>query len=235
VKQKQLCALCGINTATTREHVPPKSIFLQPRPNNLITIPCCKACNNGSSKSDEKFKVYLGLHAAMYSPNGEKLFQEALKTLNRSPKLKSQVLEGLIDIDAKTPAGLTLLGYKGIKWDNKTYVSTLTKISKGLFFHHFGCVVPDDIIVKDYFFNSMPITKLSILNEGAVNEDSFRYYFGYAEGTSIWIYKFYNALYGAIILVDKQHKDRFEESTPTIEDIFQKKSVQYPTIINPYK
>lgn len=36
-----LCCYCGINSSTTKDHIPPKSIFNKPLPNNLITVPYC--------------------------------------------------------------------------------------------------------------------------------------------------------------------------------------------------
>jgi len=52
------CVLCRERPATTMDHVPPKGLFLQPRP-PLITIPACEICNGGASEDEEKFKVYV--------------------------------------------------------------------------------------------------------------------------------------------------------------------------------
>lgn len=53
------CVLCGINTATSREHVPPESFFERPYPPNLITVPACASCNQGSQQDDEYLLAYL--------------------------------------------------------------------------------------------------------------------------------------------------------------------------------
>ncbi len=65
------CCYCGTKEATTRDHVPPKAIFNKPRPDDLITVPCCFECNNQASSFDEKFKAYLGMHIARQG--GERL------------------------------------------------------------------------------------------------------------------------------------------------------------------
>jgi hypothetical protein len=57
----QTCALCGFRPATTREHVPSKSLFPQPRPDDLITVPACASCNQGTQKEDEYFRKTLAL------------------------------------------------------------------------------------------------------------------------------------------------------------------------------
>lgn len=58
-----ICALCGIRPATTAEHVPAKSLFAKPRPNDLITVPACALCNQGSQANDDYFRKTLALIA----------------------------------------------------------------------------------------------------------------------------------------------------------------------------
>ena len=64
-KQKRfdLCALCGQRQIITREHVPPKNLFLPPRPRNTITVPVCEPCNHGYHLDDEYFRVYVATGA----------------------------------------------------------------------------------------------------------------------------------------------------------------------------
>ena len=67
-KQKKVgvCALCGKTLQVTREHVPPKNLYLPPRPENTITVPVCEPCNHGYHLDDEYFRVYV---AAGAKPN----------------------------------------------------------------------------------------------------------------------------------------------------------------------
>ena len=58
-----ICALCGIQPATTDEHIPAKSLFDQPRPNDLITVPACGPCNYGTQPDDDYFRDSLALIA----------------------------------------------------------------------------------------------------------------------------------------------------------------------------
>ena len=47
------CIYCG-KKADTREHCPPKGIFLRkPYPSNLIELPACRKCNNSYSADEE--------------------------------------------------------------------------------------------------------------------------------------------------------------------------------------
>lgn len=58
-KKFGICALCGKRRPITREHVPPKNLFLPPRPTNTITVPVCEPCNHGFHLDDEYFRVYV--------------------------------------------------------------------------------------------------------------------------------------------------------------------------------
>ena len=59
IKSTSSCVVCAAKVATTAEHVPPKSYFEPPYPENLITVPACGPCNNGSQKDDDYFLAYL--------------------------------------------------------------------------------------------------------------------------------------------------------------------------------
>src|SRR5271169_1318730 len=53
IAQFPLCCLCGgLRPTTTREHMPPKSLFDNSyRPDKLV-MPACDECNHGTSKAD---------------------------------------------------------------------------------------------------------------------------------------------------------------------------------------
>ncbi len=55
MKPPLLCYLCG-KPATTKDHVPPKTLFAPPRPHNLITLPCCAECNGAYALDEEYFR-----------------------------------------------------------------------------------------------------------------------------------------------------------------------------------
>jgi len=52
------CYLCE-RDADTQDHIPPRSFFPKPWPSNLLTVPCCSACNNRLSALDEQMRVFL--------------------------------------------------------------------------------------------------------------------------------------------------------------------------------
>lgn len=66
-----------------RDHVPPKSIFSNPKPLNLKTVRCCAKCHREESRGDEVLKVIaaLGLMRSRYS---KRIKSEASRALARS-------------------------------------------------------------------------------------------------------------------------------------------------------
>jgi hypothetical protein len=62
VTVKGRCYLCGASDDLTRDHIPPKGFFPPPRPSNLITITCCRACNEAYSLDDEAARLWFSSH-----------------------------------------------------------------------------------------------------------------------------------------------------------------------------
>ena len=58
-KLKAVCVYCGSENNLTKDHIPPKSLFAKPLPDDLITVPSCRHCNRGASRDDEYFRMVL--------------------------------------------------------------------------------------------------------------------------------------------------------------------------------
>jgi hypothetical protein len=73
------CIYCQQRAATTRDHVPPKFLFAEPRPNTLITVPACDVCNGSTIALDEEYFVgLLNWGDASQTPEGKRLWQTKL-------------------------------------------------------------------------------------------------------------------------------------------------------------
>ena len=195
-KQKErLCAICGIKTATTREHVPPKGIFLNPKPSDLITAPACFDCNNSSSESDERFRLFLGLHVARFSKQGEQLFKDGIiPTAKHNNRYRNEVLSKSDPVLLTTPAGVIYGKGVAIPWDSEAHDKTIDKIIRGLFFHHYKKIIGENAEITVNFFNELP--KLDIeLYENSVGGGIFRYAYNKVEEAdyaSVWLFNFYD-------------------------------------------
>jgi len=56
--EPSLCTYCNAS-ATTREHVPPKLFWPKPRPDGLITVPACQACNASFQQDDDYARMWI--------------------------------------------------------------------------------------------------------------------------------------------------------------------------------
>lgn len=206
-KKQALCCLCGANTATTREHVPPRGIFLTPKPSDLITVPACFGCNNSSSEADERFRLFLGLHVARFSKQGERLFKDGIiATAKHNNRYRHEVLSTSEPVLLTTPGGIIYGKGFAIPWDSESHDKTIEKIIRGLFFHHYNKIIASnaDIIVN--FFNEIP--KLDIeLYENSIGEGVFKYAYNKVEDAdyaSVWIFNFYNGHWAGGIVHEKE-------------------------------
>jgi hypothetical protein len=76
------CAFCR-KPASTRDHVPPKGLFGQPLPSNLITVPACRDCNAGAGQDDEVMQEMAVMWGAERSPDGVQAGAKVLRGIER--------------------------------------------------------------------------------------------------------------------------------------------------------
>lgn len=94
------CYLCGSLKDLTKDHIPPKNLFPNPKPSDLITVPCCKKCNEEMSTIDESFRVFVS-SVINRSKSGDWIWNNKVigSSFARSKKLKSQTTNSLIEIN----------------------------------------------------------------------------------------------------------------------------------------
>ena len=194
-----LCAICGEQNATTRDHVPPKSIFPTPRPNHLVTVPCCFDCNNGASDLDDLFKVYLSLQAAGTNEIAIALFEnKTLRTLERNQRLLNTINEQSTRVQITNDKG-EKESRLGVQWNSKAHDAVIERTIRGLYFHHSGHVVPRDTALSVQWLKEIPkevLPKLHLFQEVILGDSQVIYkYYIYPESPqySLWLFDFYGA------------------------------------------
>lgn len=195
----QLCVFCGIEKATTKDHIPPKGIFVKPRPSNLITVPACVKCNGGSSGLDEQFIADLGIHVSNGAEAGKRLFAEqVMKTLRHNNELSRKVLGRIKSVDFTTPEGI-IYGRKHIgEWDKEPHMKIIEKTIRGLYYHHYDEILDANYSVDTYFFDSLTEELQEISKNWAFNSfGDVRYKYTRAEEnketSSVWLFQFYDS------------------------------------------
>ena len=193
-----ICAICGNNEATTSDHLPPKSIFPKPRPDNLITVPSCAECNNSASDLDEAFRLYLALHVSDLDDEvTSAYFYEALRTYRHNKRLQSEILSSAQPVDFTTPGGIYIGQGMKVLWNSKAHDAVIERIVRGLYFHHFCDVLPPDAHVSPKWFNQPNVNflqSLSGLKKNVVGNNQFIYLYGRHEEypvASVWYFEFY--------------------------------------------
>lgn len=74
------CIYCGSGEDMTDDHIPPKALFPEPRPSNMLTVPCCRKCNKSFSKDDEYFRTTLVSHVSVDTdPNAQAVNEKLLR------------------------------------------------------------------------------------------------------------------------------------------------------------
>jgi hypothetical protein len=114
--------LCGGIQDLTRDHVPPANLFPEPRPSNLITVPCCRNCNQSYSLDDEAMRVWLAA-AANRSASGEQIWREGVVWNRSTPSSPSRswicLLKGGCDTCSRSAA-----------WVKFNFSAAVTKYSR---------------------------------------------------------------------------------------------------------
>lgn len=195
-KMRQKCYLCNKNFADTRDHVPPECLFPDPKPSNLITLPCCLQCNRSYSKDEEYFRDNFSM-ISKRSPAVKQLWGKTRRSYLRRPLKLRNIKSRLVDLNLKTQGGIYLGKATGLKFDESKTNRVIEKIIKGLFFHHKKKILPSSVRFH-IFFNPTDILeayfKLRIF--GKRWNDVFCYAFLFAQDNTysgFWWLEFYGS------------------------------------------
>lgn len=91
--RRQPCIYCGRSDDPAPDHVPPKGIFAEPRPSDLIRVPSCRSCNAGFQIHDDYFAATLARRADVERhPAARDLLQRVQRGLGRAEAAKFRAL-----------------------------------------------------------------------------------------------------------------------------------------------
>jgi hypothetical protein len=140
-----LCVYCGATDRITNDHVPPKSFFPRPRPNNLRTVPACFACNNTASKDEEYFLAALMFSDAGVTASGKRLWHEKLQRMyTKNLGLRKVIGQAFEPVRLTTPAGIYLGKRLGLRINEPRLEAVVVKIVRGLHYLETGSTAPLD-------------------------------------------------------------------------------------------
>lgn len=140
-----ICTYCGESGRRTDDHIPPKNLFPDPKPSDLITVPCCEGCNRDASLDDEYFRlVTVFRHEISGHPAARALWPTVFRSLDMPQKrrFRTAFLKTLRPVQLRSPAGLHL-GESGVFQSNVHRTSkVIDRITRGLYYHEFRSRLP---------------------------------------------------------------------------------------------
>jgi hypothetical protein len=205
------CVYCGTIAELTDDHIPPKSLFAKPRPNNLISVPSCKLCNGGASDDDEYFRLMLTLREDTYMhPDVQRLLPVVFRSLTKPNKVgfSKSFFESIKEVELMTSSGLFLGQRPGYDVDLARLDHVAQRIVKGLFYRERGVRLPDDYEVsaysasglstlakdtKDYIINNI-VDPILLETPKTIGNNVFTYRYAFNPNdpnNSVWHFIFY--------------------------------------------
>lgn len=93
-RNKAWCIHCGAVIASqgcSRDHVPSRSLLLEPYPPNLPCILVCQSCNESFSFDEEYFVAFLGSVLSGSTNPADQVHARSARILSRSEKLRARI------------------------------------------------------------------------------------------------------------------------------------------------
>jgi hypothetical protein len=196
--RKNECIYCGSREKITSDHIPPKCLFPDPKPTNLITVPSCEKCNNSYKKDDEYFRICI-LAQLDVSPTGWKISNEKVigSSLKRSPSLRKHLPNSLIPVKVRSPSGLYLGDAEALQFAERRINHVVKRIVRGLYWHHYRISLLPDVsflVLKDPDISGVVNIIQNHTKLVSVEAKTFQYRYGVAAEDprqSVWLLRFY--------------------------------------------
>jgi hypothetical protein len=146
------CVYCQTKSATTRDHVIPKCLFVLPLPPNLVTVRVCESCNEGKSRDDDFLRDYLVTDfAGSTSPTADALLKGKVR---RSAKRNSSEVARAVFRLAKekpfyTKGGIFLGNFIQAPLESSRFDRIFRRVIGGLYHYYTGgALIPVDYPIR---------------------------------------------------------------------------------------
>ncbi len=110
-------------------------------------------------------------------------------------------------VNIATKAGIITGKGIAVPWDNDAHDTTIERIIRGLFFHHYGKIIGDNASVNTYWFKEHQRILDDKLYETSIANGNFKYQYNKvekAEFDSVWLFNFYNGHFaGGMVLTSR--------------------------------
>ena len=144
-RDSDICVICGQRSATTKEHIPPKGIFLE-RPEQFLTVPSCPQCNHDTKLDDEYFRQVLS--AASFTDEGQAVWKQKVAVkFPETPATQAGLRSQLIRFPVDAP-GLGSVEVPALLAKANRINTVVDKMVRGLYWFHSANLLPPEIPVQ---------------------------------------------------------------------------------------
>jgi hypothetical protein len=140
------CYICGSASGLTKDHVFPKCLFVPPLPQDMLTAPACRACQQRIQPDEELFRNFVA--AGSYSDATARALWETkvAGSFVNSPGMRTTFVNSVRTMEWKSPGGVILGDLTVVEGDKDRTENVLRKIVRGLhFLDSGGQVMPFDV------------------------------------------------------------------------------------------
>lgn len=214
LKAHPTCCFCGgVVAATTRDHIPPSSVFSGRKWPEGYEFPACYSCNNGSSRDDAVIALYSRFGPSKKTEAEQAEFRKYLRAFNEiypgesrqallSANEKRRYLEHhrIAKPDGVAYGELPIIKFPRVAQDAITRFSR--KMILALHYKHTGQIVPSGAWIETRFWtnlqrviNQIPqelfnlVPHETFLRRGSISlDDQFSYRFNLSEDEKMGAY-----------------------------------------------
>ena len=134
-------------TCTTRDHIPPLSIYPKPRAHKseFQSVPACFECNNGHHAEDEEFKVLITIDTSHRQSCQDKLVDSVAGTVGSNQRIAKGVFKSAQRVYAPLGNSKVLQPAVDVTFDKRSHEAVLGRIVRGLYWTETGLILPTDL------------------------------------------------------------------------------------------
>lgn len=148
------CAICGIVCERiTMDHIPFDGIFPDPKPQDPITVPACKECNEKTSLDEEYFRAVITPGSFHSNSAKELVDQKIIKGFRQKPALLRSIMKNTKKVDVYSQGGIYMGEQPAIQYEPQRIKNVIEKIVRGLFWYEKGEPLGSNYIVERFTLN----------------------------------------------------------------------------------
>ena len=148
-----LCVYCGNAKATTRDHVPGRAFFPEPRPVDLITVPACARCHGAVKLDEDYFRQVATMTRAASTGAGRVVWDtKARRAIRKDNGLRNAIVSRVESVDLMTPAGIFVRQGLALRVDWPRVNRFVEKCIRGLFYFETDGRLPLTACIKLQYF-----------------------------------------------------------------------------------